>query len=135
MDKVNKANVAKRLKEVKNTKEEKEILDAYLKLVEDISKLNADIKNQAEDLDKKTLAHYKKLSVDEIKTLVVDDKWMNTIAKAITAEMDRVSQTLTQRIKELYERYEAPLPQLNKELAGLEKKVNAHLTKMGLVWN
>jgi type I restriction enzyme M protein len=135
MDKVNKANVAKRLKEGKNTKEEKAILDAYLKLVEDIAKLNADIKKQSEDLDKKTLAHYKKLSVDEIKTLVVNDKWMNIIAKAITGEMDRVSQTLTQRVKELYERYESPLPQLNKELASLEKKVNTHLEKMGLIWN
>jgi type I restriction enzyme M protein len=135
MDKVNKVTIAKRLKESKNTKEEIDILNTYLKLVEDIAKLNADIKKQADDLDKKTLAHYKKLSVDEIKTLVVDDKWMNTIAKAITSEMDRVSQTLTQRIKELYERYEAPLPQLNKDLASLEKKVNAHLEKMGLVWN
>jgi type I restriction enzyme M protein len=66
---------------------------------------------------------------------VVNDKWMNIIAKAITGEMDRVSQTLTQRVKELYERYESPLPQLNKELASLEKKVNTHLEKMGLIWN
>jgi type I restriction enzyme M protein len=66
--------------------------------------------------------------------LVVDDKWMTTIEKNIKTEMERVSLGLTQRIKELAERYELPLPKMNDEVAELERKVNVHLEKMGFVW-
>jgi len=53
---------------------------------------------------------------------------------AIEGEMERISQRLTGRIKELMERYETPLPAIDKELTELENKVNAHLQKMGFVW-
>jgi type I restriction enzyme M protein len=48
--------------------------------------------------------------------------------------MERISQRLTQRIKELAERYDTPLPQQTVEVAELEAKVSAHLQKMGFVW-
>ncbi len=50
---------------------------------------------------------------------------------AIRGEMDRVSQQLTQRVKELAERYETPLPQMPSRVAELEAKVNGHLERMG----
>ncbi len=43
-------------------------------------------------------------------TLVGDDHWLAALDKDIHGEMDRISQTLTQRVKELAERYETPLP-------------------------
>ena len=43
---------------------------------------------------------------------MVDDKWLAALDAAIHGEMDRVSQQLTQRVKELAERYETPLPQM-----------------------
>ena len=46
-------------------------------------------------------AKYPKLTEDEIKTLVVDEKWLATIAAAVQGELDRVSQTLTGRIRQL----------------------------------
>jgi type I restriction enzyme M protein len=66
--------------------------------------------------------------------LVVDDKWLATIAAAVQGELDRVSQTLTGRIRQLAERYATPLPQLTAELATLAKRVEGHLKKMGAVW-
>ena len=66
--------------------------------------------------------------------MAVDDKWMATIDKDIHTEMDRISQRLSHRIRELAERYETPLPQQIVEVSELEKKVNAHLEKMGFVW-
>lgn len=66
--------------------------------------------------------------------LVVDDKWMATIDRDIHTEMDRISQRLTQRIKELAERYETPLPKQTVEVSELEKRVNGHLEKMGFAW-
>jgi type I restriction enzyme M protein len=45
--------------------------------------------------------------------------------------MERISQRLAQRIKELAERYETPLPKQATDVSKLENKVNAHLQKMG----
>jgi type I restriction enzyme M protein len=87
-----------------------------------------------EALTEKVAGRYAKLNEDEIKTLVVDDKWMATLAAAVQGELDRVSQTLTGRIRELAERYATPLPQLIDEVATLAARVNGHLKKMGAVW-
>ena len=43
--------------------------------------------------------------------------------------------SLTQRVKELAERYETLLPQASKQVAALEQAVNAHLEQMGFVIN
>jgi len=65
---------------------------------------------------------------------VVDDKWLAALDKDIHGEMDRISQALTQRVKELAERYEVPLPQMVGRVAELEAKVNRHLERMGFAW-
>ena len=81
------------------------------------------------------IERYKALTEDEIKQLVVNDKWMASIERNVKTEMDRISQRLTQRIKELAERYETPLPKQTTDVAELENKVSTHLQKMGFVWN
>ena len=138
MDKVNKGNVQSRLKEIKgeaDANEEMKVLKSYLALVTNQADTNKLIKVALTDLDKKLYAKYPTLTEAEIKTLVVDDKWMASIEKDIQTEMDRISQRLTQRIKELAERYETPLPKQTTEVAELESKVSVHLQKMGFVWN
>jgi len=138
MDKVNKGAVQGRLKEMKDeadAKDEIKVLKAYLKLLTRQTNTNKKIKEATAELDKKLYAKYPTITEDEIKTLVVDDKWMATIEKAIQTEMNRISQRLTQRISELAERYEIPLPGQTDEVKELESKVNAHLKNMGFVWN
>ena len=76
-----------------------------------------------------------KLPPAEIKSLVIDDKWMARLAASVQGELDRVSQTLTGRIRELAERYATPLPQLTDEVAALAARVEQHLKQMGAVWN
>jgi len=49
---------------------------------------------------------------------------------AVQGELDRVSQTLTGRIRELADRYATPLPQLPFEVAALAARVDEHLKKM-----
>ena len=66
--------------------------------------------------------------------MVVDYKWILHIENAVQNEMQRISQRLNQRIKELFERYETPMPIQLKDLKSLEEKVNIHLAKMGFVW-
>ena len=85
------------------------------------------------ELDAKAYAQYPKLSQADVKALVVDDKWLAALEAAIHGEMDRLSQQLTTRVKELAERYETPLPKMNENVAELEEKVNRHLETMGFV--
>lgn len=140
-DKVNKANVQKRLKAIDFGKlkleyaEEIKVLKTYLKNIEDQTEFNKKIKEAEVELDQKTLACYKTLTEIEIKQLVVDDKWMSSIERVLKTEMERISQRLTQRIKELAERYETPLPKQTIDVADLEKKVTTHLQKMGFKWS
>ena len=56
---------------------------------------------------------------------------MANIERSVKTEMERISQRLTQRIKELAERYETPLPRQTNEVKLLEEKVNKHLEMMG----
>jgi type I restriction enzyme M protein len=49
--------------------------------------------------------------------------------------MDRISQALTLRVKELAVRYATPLPQMVAGVAELETKVKVHLQRMGFAWN
>jgi type I restriction enzyme M protein len=134
LDKVNKANVSARLKEIKGDKTAKEeiaALDAWLKLSTQETDLKKSLKDAEAELDALAYAKYPKLSEAEIKTLVVEDKWLAALDKDIHGEMDRISQALTQRVKELAERYETPLPMLAGNVASLSAKVEAHLRKMG----
>ena len=136
-DKLTKASVTGRLKEMKddeNAADERKMLNDYLALIEKEAATSAKVKDAQEALLAKVAARYGKLTEDEIKTLVVDDKWLATIAAAVQGELDRVSQTLTGRIRQLAERYATPLPQLNGEVATLAARVDKHLKKMGAVW-
>jgi len=137
LEKVNKGNVTARLKEIKGDPEaedEAEELNAWLKLCNEEAAKKKAIKDADSALDAKALAKYPMLSQDEVKTLVADHKWLTTLAIAIHGEMDRVSQQLTQRVKQLAERYETPLPQAVSQVAELEQAVNRHLEKMGFSW-
>ena len=131
-----KVSVNARLKEIKNdadVADERKQLNAYLALIEQESIASKKVKDAQKLLDAKVAAQYAKLNIDEIKVLVVEDKWLKTLAADVQTELDRVSQALTGRIKQLAERYAVPLPQLATDVAALNAKVEAHLTNMGFV--
>ena len=137
LDKVNKANVVARLKEIKDdedAKDEAAALNGWLKLNNEEAGVKKRIKQAEGALDGQAHAKYPELSKSEIKTLVVDNKWMASLDAAIHSEMDRVSQQLTQRVMGLAERYEVPLPRMLDRIAETEAKVNCHLAKMGFAW-
>ena len=115
--------------------DESKALQDYTALLDKQTDIKTNIKAAQDDLEAKLDAKYLKLTEEEIKTLVVDDKWLATLADAVQAELDRVSQTLTSRIRQLAERYATPLPTLTKDLATLSARVDEHLKKMGAVWN
>ena len=137
-DKVNKPAVTARLKEIqadKSAKEEVAVLREWLELNGKEAELKKSLREAEAALDAVCYARYPKLTEVEVKTLVVEDKWIDALDKAIHGEMDRISQTLTQRVKELAERYGTPMPQMIDQVAQLEAKVNRHLERMGFVWS
>ena len=83
-------------------------------------------------LDEQVLARYATLTEAEIKTLVVEDKWFAGIRGAVDGEVQRLTQGLAGRVKELEERYARPLPELEQEVEAFGKKVEGHLRRMGL---
>jgi type I restriction enzyme M protein len=152
-DKVNKASVAARLKELNAQKKkerqtdgldysiaavmevsyggERGVLENYLGVCDDLATTAKALKEAQSSLDAGLLEKYPALTEAEIKQLTVEDKWIATLEQAVGSEMQRISQRLTQRIKELAERYETPLPQIVDEVKDWEEKVNQHLEKMG----
>ncbi|ERJ39037.1 Type I restriction-modification system, DNA-methyltransferase subunit M [Burkholderia sp. AU4i] len=136
-DKINVTQVKDRVKEIGTDPEamdEFAVLKQWLKLSEQESKLKKTVKELDAELDQLAHDHYAKLSVDEIKTLVVDDKWLARLAADLEGELNRVGQTLTSRIHELAERYAMPLPRLVDEVVALSAKVEEHLRRMGAAW-
>lgn len=133
-DKINKATVTSRIREIRNSSEDIEelkVMEKYLKLGEQESEAKKKIKTAEAELNVKVISKYQILTEPEIKVLVVDDKWIAMIERSIKREMDRISQRLTQRVKELSERYVTPLPTLMAETETLTNKVEDHLKKMG----
>jgi type I restriction enzyme M protein len=133
-EKVNKASVTAELRRIKGDQEEKDeatVLHEWLKLAGDETDLKKALKDAEAVLDATAYARYPKLTEAEVKTLVVDDKWLATLDTAVHGETDRISQALTRRVRILAERYETPLPQQVRTAAALQAKVNHHLAKMG----
>ncbi len=134
---ITKTNLNKRIREIKDDQdaaEELEILEQYLELMDQESAARKKIRDADKKLQKKVQAKYKQLSTDEIQDILVNDKWMASITDEINTEMDRISHRLTARIKELAERYEQTLPEIEREVEELSQKVESHLQRMGFAW-
>jgi type I restriction enzyme M protein len=136
--KVTRATVTARLKQIKgdnDAKEEAIFLSRWIKLDDEQSTARKKLRDTEAALDSACLAQYPKLSEAEIKILVVDDKWISVLDKAVHGEMDSISHALANRVRELTERYGTPLPEMIEQVAELESKVNRHLERMGFAWS
>ena len=138
LDKINQGEVNARLKEMVgagDSTDEVTVLRSWQTLNNRVGQLKKAIKAADAELDELAYRQYPELSEDEVKVLVVDDKWMAVVSAAVHGEMDRVSQELSIRLQELSSRYETSAPALTAQVAGLESQVRSHLERMGHVWN
>ena len=138
LDKINKTEVAALLKKIKHDKEsadDAEVLQQWLDLKEEETQLKKKLEELEALVDRQAYEHYPRLKEAEIKTLVVDDKWLSALDAAVRGELDRITQRLTHRVKELADRYEAPLPAVAKRVEDLQSLVDGHLARMGFAWN
>ena len=133
--KVNKGEIPKRLTALKGEADSDDEI-AALTRCKKLLGAEANAKKAAKDaeveLNKAVLARYGELTEEQIKTLVVDDKWLADIRGAIGGEVERVTNRLTGRIRELEERYAEPLPDIERESKKLADRVVGHLEKKGM---
>lgn len=136
--KISKTNLAKAIKDLgkrnDDNADEFDMLTAYKKLMDDEAGLQTKIKTAKATIEKLVIAQYPKLSIDEIKRVVIEQKWMFDMEQKINNEMDNISHRLTQRIVELADRYETPMPKLTNDVAELSTKVDNHLKQMNYKW-
>ncbi|MEZ9181045.1 type I restriction-modification system subunit M [Vibrio cyclitrophicus] len=132
-DKITKASVAARTK-LATDSEELLVLKQATKLFNADTAAKKAVKTAQEALDLAVFNQYPKLSIEEVKVLIVEDKWHATLQTNIVAEIERITQQMANRVKQLEERYSAPLPTLTKSIDDLSDKVANHLKTMGLEW-
>ncbi|WP_031429672.1 type I restriction-modification system subunit M [Methylomicrobium agile] len=130
-DKVTAAGVKTRLKVASET-EEIAVLQQAQSLFDTEAEAKKSLKEHQESLDLKVFKQYAQLNEDAIKTLIVQDKWQATLQARIQAEIERVTQQLANRVKELEERYSEPLPGIETAVAALSERVYRHLEAMGI---
>lgn len=76
-------------------------------------------------------AQYAKLDENDIRQLVFDDKWMPSLLGRITNLMDSAQQGIISSIKDLNERYEITLPEIENDIDIHRKLVKEYLKEMG----
>lgn len=138
MDKVNKSAVNARVKEIKKDPEASEelaILRDWLDLSNQEAATKKALKTAEADLDAQAYTRYANLTEKETVELVVECKWLDTLEQAVAGEVERISQQLTGRVKELSERYGQTLPEIDTRVEELETRVAIHLQHMGFAWN
>ncbi len=79
--------------------DELKMLENYKRLMDEESETQGKIKVAKAELESKVIMQYPRLSIDEIKTVVVEMKWIKAIEEQITSEMENISHRLTARIK------------------------------------
>ncbi len=130
-DKVTKVSVTARLK-LATDKDEITALKKAKKLFEAETAVKKALKEAEDKLDLAVFKKYPQLDEAAVKELVVKDKWLATLQSSIEAEIERVTQQLAGRVKELEERYAQPLPAMTQQVDDLSRKVAEHLKAMGL---
>jgi len=92
-------------------------------------------KEEAEKaLDDLVLAKYDELTIDEIKHLLFDEKWMARLESDVTKEVDQVINFLASRVVLIAKRYEHTLSEIEEKTDCSKEKVKSALERMGYKW-
>ncbi len=104
------------------------------KMMDRVDNYSKTVKALRKTLDDKCRKKYEELSDEEIIDLLVNKKWINTIANGINELYTAIPHYLAERILVLVERYERTMPDLLKDVGDYEAKVKSHLERMGFTW-
>ena len=111
--------------------EEFAVLTAYQKKQAELEASNTKLKEMRKALDVKVEAKYAELTIEEIKHLLFDEKWMVYLTDEIAGEIDRVLNGLSSRALLIARRYEQTLREIEDKTSASKAAVNAVLERMG----
>ncbi len=130
--KINESVLKKELKNATDS-EDKEILKTALELLEAKNKA-LKMKNKAhEELELKAFHQYKNLELSEIKDLIIQDKWLNSLKNALENKILKRINAFTSALTGIIQTYSNSLLELDKEVKESESKVLEHLKDLGLM--
>ncbi|MCQ2650026.1 type I restriction-modification system subunit M [Helicobacter pylori] len=130
--KINESVLKKELKNATDS-EDKQILKTALELLEAKNKA-LKMKNKAyEELELKAFHQYKNLELDEIKDLIIQDKWLKSLKNALENKIQKRINAFISALNEIISSYSNSLLELNKEVKESESKVLEHLKDLGLM--
>ncbi|MGN8495495.1 type I restriction-modification system subunit M [Helicobacter pylori] len=130
--KINESVLKKELKNATDLEDE-EILKTALKWLEAKNKA-LKMKNKAyEELELKAFHQYKNLEINEIKDLIIKDKWLNSLKNALENKIQKRINAFASALNEIISSYSNSLLELDKEVKESESKVLEHLKGLGLM--
>lgn len=130
--KINESVLKKELKNATNP-EDKQILKTALELLEAKNKV-LKMKNKAyEELELKAFHQYKNLEINEIKDLIIKDKWLNSLKNALENKIQKRINAFISALNGIISSYSNSLLELDKEVKESESKVLEHLKDLGLM--
>ncbi|GAA7137946.1 type I restriction-modification system subunit M [Helicobacter pylori] len=130
--KINESVLKKELKNATDS-EDKKILKTALELLEAKNKA-LKMKNKAhEELELKAFHQYKNLKLNEIKDLIIQDKWLNSLKNALENKILKRINAFSSALNGIVSNYSSSLLELNKEVKESESKVLEHLKDLGLM--
>ncbi|MUU45952.1 type I restriction-modification system subunit M [Helicobacter pylori] len=130
--KINESVLKKELKNATDP-EDKETLKTALEWLEAKNKA-LKMKNKAyEELELKAFHQYKNLEINEIKDLIIKDKWLNSLKNALENKIQKRINAFASALNEIISSYSNSLLELDKEVKESESKVLEHLKDLGLM--
>ena len=134
--KITKALASSRLRTAKREGSELDEIEALQYLL-NLYEAEADAKKSAKEaqdgLAQAALKQYGELTTQDVKALVLDDKWHATLVRRIATEVEALTLDLVARIEQLGERYASTVGELDCRLQKLDARVSGHLEAMGIV--
>ena len=137
LEKVNEANVKKAVAAQKKHSVEADaatvkVWNKYLELCGKKKEVSKALAALVEALTENVRKKYAAFTADDIRILVVNDKWLKVLKGRSEAENERVCESISSQVSVLNERYVKPLPKINDDIARLSGEVDGFLKAMGV---
>ena len=108
-----------------------DLLIKYKNCIDGRKEKATELKNKEKELEDLVFKKYDKLTIDEIKELLINKKWLDSIEKGLTEYYQTLSEKLTEGIETIVDRYEETLIDIEAKLKSDEKLVLKDLKTMG----
>ena len=115
-------------------KDEYDALTAYAAKSAEKDEVDKKLKDARKAMDDEVEAKYGELTVDEIKHLLFDMKWMAKLEADIRDEIEQVLNNLSSKVLLIAKRYEHTLGEIEDRTAKSRAAVMAALERMGYKW-